>query len=91
MRESRCTSCNEPIRWVVMPSGSLMPVDVEPVDHGTVIITTDTVGTLSGNTFPKAIVLHRDQPDLFHADQPRYVSHFATCPNAAKHRNGAKR
>jgi hypothetical protein len=73
-----------------MPTGSLMPIDVEPVEHGTVIVTTDVVGTLTGNQFPKAIVLRKGQPDLFSADQPRYVSHFATCPHADNHRK-AKR
>jgi hypothetical protein len=86
MREPRCMSCDEPIRWVVMPSGALTPLDVEPRDDGTIVITTETVGTLTGNTWPRAIVLKRGQPDLFLADQPRYVSHFATCPNAAAHR-----
>jgi hypothetical protein len=75
-----------------MPSGALTPLDVDPVDDGTVVITTDTVGTFSGRTWPKAIVLKRSQPDLFSdPDQPRYVSHFATCPDAGVHRRRATR
>lgn len=90
---SHCTSCDAEVRWVVMPSGALMPVDPHPVVDGTIVITTDTVGTLAGNTWPRAIVTKRGQPDLFDGDQPRYTSHFATCPFAGQHRRrqGAKR
>lgn len=70
----RGSKCSAQIRWVRTTAGELMPIDAEPVLGGNVELIDD--GTTA--------VVH-GQPDLF-ADTPRYVSHFATCPNAKEFR-----
>jgi hypothetical protein len=72
-----CASCQSPIRWVTMPSGKHMPLDTTPSPDGNVCVHSDGV---------KAAVLTADELAQFPADLPRFKSHFATCPGAAKHR-----
>lgn len=77
-----CRSCRAPIRWAVTTAGRRMPLDLEPVPDGNVVIEGEKDGV------PVVRVLHRDeQPALFEADQPeRFTSHFASCPDADRHR-----
>lgn len=70
-----CSTCHARILWVKMASGKLNPVDAEPVASGNVVIDEDGQG----------VVLKKDLFDA-PATGPRYVSHFATCPDAAKFR-----
>lgn len=55
-----------------------MPFDAEPVPDGNVVLTYPSPGGAL------ALVVDPDQTSI--DDPPRYVSHFATCPNAARHR-----
>jgi hypothetical protein len=58
-----------------------MPLDEKPIVGGNIMLSTDRKTIL---TILKT--RHTENPD------PLYVSHFATCPNAAKHRKkGATR
>jgi hypothetical protein len=58
----------------VTPTDKSMPVDVEPVEGGNLVL-------VPGDP------LHVRPPELGDdPDGPRWVSHFATCPNAALHR-----
>jgi len=71
----KCTSCGADIYWVVMyPSGKRMPLDVKPVAG--------------------LIKVEIGVPDTGHMrgqdDELLYLSHFATCPNAAHHRKAGK-
>jgi len=71
LAEATCRSCGAPIVWVVMfPSGKRMPLDAKPL-HG--LIRVEPGAPATGHMRGK------DAEDL-------YVSHFATCPNAAQHR-----
>jgi len=64
-----CRSCHAPVRHVVMAtSGKTMPIDVEPVSDGNVVV--DEAGA--------ARVLGKDEAH----DGPRFKSHFASCPQA---------
>lgn len=78
MPEQRCKSCGEEIIWCKTEKGKPMPVDMAPDAGGNLIILPDgTVAVLKGNDLAiwrtkKGYALH--------------TSHFATCPNAAKHR-----
>lgn len=75
---ARCSSCQQPIRWVRTSNGKPMPVDYDPHeggnilvdDHGGNAIVTEPGGPGSG--IPSGKTLH--------------YSHFATCPNADQHR-----
>ncbi len=69
---NRCHSCEAPVRWVRTASGKAMPIDPEPVDGGNVWLDSNGVAHVGDEQW---------------APSPRrYKSHFATCPNAAKHR-----
>jgi hypothetical protein len=74
---SACRSCGASIIWAKTANGGLMPVDVTSVEGGNVDL--DRVRT----GFARATVVASD------AGVFRYVSHFATCPDAAKHRKRA--
>jgi hypothetical protein len=59
-----------------------MPLDAVPNPKGTIVITTEGEALVA--TFLKKKQLQQV------AEQPRYVSHFATCPQRAEwHKNEA--
>jgi hypothetical protein len=71
---SVCKSCGAQIRWVKMTgSGKSMPLDDTPSPQGTVAVDQGVGHVLKG----LAIVEY---------EGPLFISHFATCPNAAGHR-----
>ena len=74
MNTTRCSSCGAPIIWTLTTAGSRMPVDAVKVDGGHYLVVDGTVGTTPRVIYAKDI------------EGPGYVSHFATCPTAAKHR-----
>jgi hypothetical protein len=66
---SNCRSCGEPVRWVeIRKSGKKMPLDMDPVSNGNVVIEADGL----------AAVL----PALSQYQGDKYVTHFDTCPQA---------
>lgn len=69
---SRCSSCQAPIVWAITDSGRRMPVDAQPHEDGTVVLTYET-----------SFVAARVDPTY---TGPKHLSHFATCPNAGQHR-----
>ena len=69
---SFCKSCGKRIDWyVVAASGKRMPIDPEPAPNGNVRV--DVVAN-AVEVVPAG------------SHVPLYLSHFATCPSAAKHR-----
>jgi hypothetical protein len=80
---STCRSCGAEIVWAFTPEGHRMPVDAEPVDGGNVVL---SPASSPGQAPTATVVGRRVQASLFGDDGPRYVSHFATCPNADRHR-----
>jgi hypothetical protein len=73
---SRCRSCGAPIRWTRTEKGRRMPIDPEPVPEGNIVL----------RELDEATPLALSVPPAAFPDEPRYLSHFATCPDAAKHR-----
>ena len=73
---SACRSCGAPIKWARTPKGRRIPLDPDPVPDGNIVL--------------RGGVAHVDGPAAggFFDDGAgeRYVSHFATCPNARSHR-----
>ncbi len=76
----RCKSCRKPIEYLTLESGKKIPVDLE--------ITPAWSGLMGQN----AIIKIHDRP-AFAARIPKegpfielFITHFATCPNAAAHR-----
>lgn len=77
---SLCRSCGAAVRWVKSAkTGRVMPLDPEPRDDGNIVLLDRWQLNLR-----LARVLEHDevtQERLF-GIEPRYVSHFATCPQA---------
>lgn len=77
-----CNSCGAPIRWAETLSGAKMPVDAEPHPEGN-LIACPSVG-------PNVVAVYkREELRLLaqaHPNAERWRSHFASCPDAAKHR-----
>lgn len=69
MRVSECRSCKAPIIWAWTTSHRRMPVDADPTENGTLILT-----ELAGEVCV----------DVSTGDEetPRHRAHFATCPDA---------
>lgn len=66
---ARCRSCSAEIMWGrTTPGGKRIPVDVDEVDDGNIVID----GIDRGTTLFKVVS----------PGEGRYVSHFVTCPNA---------
>lgn len=77
---STCDSCGAEIIWTITQKGKRMPVDATPIapnGSGNVLI---TEGFLDDT--PRSMVTDDGAGT--------HTSHFATCPNAAKHRKRRK-
>lgn len=71
MKTSECKSCGAEIIWVRMDeSGKAMPIDAIPEKR--VVLLDRTFGAQDPTPVAKM--------------ETTYISHFATCPNADKHR-----
>lgn len=84
----RCRSCGAAVIWVSTPK-STMPVNADPdADRGNVVLSS-TPGTTER---PRAAI-YATPAAAAQAAPPhgRYLSHFATCPGADKHRKQPKR
>jgi len=85
---AQCRSCGARIIWALTPAGRRMPIDAAPADGGNVIL---HMPREPGAEPTCTVVGKHSQPALFGDDGPRHTSHFATCPNADRHRQGAPR
>lgn len=74
----KCRSCNANILWAVTTKGKRIPIDPTPVKDGNIRLI-----VRENNLPPLAIVVTLSE----NRDTDMYKSHFATCPNAQKHRN----
>lgn len=74
---SVCRSCGAPIRWVTMDTGSRNPIDPEPSDRGNLDIADPQ----------RAKIVNRAEAEQRRAaGDELYLSHFASCPHAGRHR-----
>lgn len=71
---ARCGSCGARIIWATNTAGNRVPLDAEPVS--------ETGAGLYALLWPDD---GRSAPRAIHAP-PMYLTHMATCPNAAKWR-----
>jgi hypothetical protein len=83
---SVCKSCGTDIVWAVSERGRRMPVDAERRPDGNIVLSHRRVGEP-----PVALVQSAESIERLRQQAPAhevalFVSHFATCPNAAKHR-----
>lgn len=68
----RCTSCRAPIEWAWTDKGKRIPLDVGEVSGGNL----QPFETFGGKLIVRVV----------HSLHGSRRSHFATCPDAAKHR-----
>lgn len=71
MTSGKCRSCQADIHWAKTVNGKSMPI--ERTDDGNLIVVNGI-----------AHVIPKGQEPV--AGMPRFVSHFATCPNSKQHR-----
>lgn len=77
---AQCTSCGAPIWWARTPKGRRIPIDAESNPKGTIMVI-DGVAHVVGSS-----------RTLDPADTGRrWVTHYATCPNAKSHRSAKGR
>lgn len=76
MEVTACRSCEARIIWTITAKGRKMPVDAEPREDGGFVLRGQ------GDDHPPLALAKGEA----RGREPRYVSHFATCPNAAEHR-----
>lgn len=69
-----CKSCGADIVWAVTRKGRRIPLDPEPVQGGNV-----RIEARPGRTMALAVVVNATETGT-------HRSHFASCPNAARHR-----
>lgn len=77
---SSCSSCEAEITWALTKNDKRIPLDAAPVADGNLIIDHERA-TERGMT-PVVHYLRKGEETT----KDRYVSHFATCPNAEKFR-----
>lgn len=78
---AKCETCIAPILWVVMLKNGVAskpaPLDARPVASGNIVV---RPGKQSDKLYGRVVAA-----DQF-VGEPRYLSHFATCPGASQHR-----
>ena len=77
---TRCRSCSAPIVFAKLVGdrrGKANPIDADPADNGNLRVFDDGRYT---------VIDARSLDGYRRAGIPLYLSHFVTCPNAAKHR-----
>ena len=85
--KAKCRSCAAEIYWARMiSSGKAIPLDVEPRKDGNLWCSQRQTSTGIELVAVPAQALDDPRLDSFNRDRRRWVSHFATCPNATKHR-----
>lgn len=80
----KCKSCGQRIRFVRMKSGRSMPVNEQLVNYKLEDKGKDKIVTPKGDVVSCISGVGVDEADGY-----GYISHFATCPNAQKHRKKA--
>lgn len=75
-----CRSCHARITWLRTPGGKAIPVDEDPVEDGNIVIDVERC-QLVARVFKDA-----EMARSFAPEEPRYVSHFQTCPDAPEWR-----
>lgn len=72
-----CRSCQAELHWAKwLESGKAVPIDRKPHVNGNIVLTLKPSGALIAEKYDH----------IKHAGRNRYVSHFATCPEAGKWR-----
>ena len=88
----RCRSCGAPIWFGRTAKGKRMPIDPTPVEDGNVVVDQDMLVLDQLADIPDGCPIRvLTKGEAVDQDVPRYVSHFATCPRAERHRREERR
>lgn len=79
--EGQCRSCGKRIRFIRMKSGKSMPVDDTILNYKVDPKGKERIVTPGGDVVACVTGVSADEATGF-----GYISHFATCPNANRHR-----
>lgn len=84
MEHGTCRSCAAPLRWARTDKGKRTPMDPEPnMDKGNMILLRFNGGELAVHL---SAIDEVAREAIYTHGVERYVSHFATCPDAKGHR-----
>lgn len=75
---SKCNSCSAEIIWATTEQGAKMPLDAVPTATGNVQLVADRAYVLSIGQI--SVLTNEEKAGL-------RETHFATCPNAGRHRS----
>lgn len=81
-----CRSCEAEVIWAKTRAGKTIPLDAQPRDDGNFFVSIPphpharVTAVPVNEKSPEAERYRRDP------ERSRFVSHFATCPNASQHR-----
>lgn len=75
-----CRTCDARVIWADQPNGRPLILDYDPSPNGNVRLRKGQAEVLGKDAAAEARL----------AGEELYISHFATCPQAAKWRKGAK-
>jgi hypothetical protein len=84
----KCRSCGAAIEWAVTERGKRMPVDAEPVEDGTILLSHKVMGEPPVATVQSKAQIEQARSEAAHLGQPHrlFKSHFATCPQSNRWR-----
>ncbi len=75
---ARCRTCAREVLWALTEHGKAIPIDPDPRPDGNIVLR--SVGGVDQR------IAHVLAAAEVAPGAPRYVSHFATCPDSALHR-----
>lgn len=78
-RIAKCRSCGAPVIWALTVKGNATCFDAQPNTEGTFVLRR---GKRTATIYTKYVKTDDEE----YAGEPRYTSHFASCPNADQHR-----
>lgn len=78
MDKSKCRSCGADVFFCRTSTGNVGIYDYEPSDNGNTVLVDGVAVVLKGDLWEE------------HHGGFRYISHFATCPNAKAHHKSKK-
>ncbi len=78
----RCGTCNSRVIWTLTAAEKRMPVDPDPATEGNLLL----VPSQTGRHVRSIVLRDRGLETAAARGEPLHLSHFATCPQADKHR-----
>ena len=78
-KATKCSSCPAIVIWAETEKGKRMPVDAKPVPNGNIYL-------VHRGQRKAPLAVHAKFDRIDGQKIPKYRAHFASCPNASRHR-----